>query len=96
MLDRSEFSRWREAADGARRSAELQSQAELVDAALRRLSRHYIPARYPDAHPAGAPGMYYGLEDAEQALRDLSAILSYVDGFWSRLSATLEGAPDGH
>lgn len=39
-----------------------------VAAALRRLSRHYIPARYPDAHPSGSPGSHYGGEDADQAL----------------------------
>lgn len=27
-----------------------------ASASLRRLSRHYVASRYPDAHPAGAPG----------------------------------------
>src|SRR5205823_12556783 len=29
---------------------------ESIGGALRRLGRHYIPARYPDAHAAGEPG----------------------------------------
>jgi HEPN domain-containing protein len=145
MLDRTEFARWREAADGARRSAELQATSQLfnwacflaeqgaqlgikgllhgigggawghdlvtlggtlgeamaepspgeVDAALRRLSRHYIPARYPDAHPAGSPGMHYGREDAEQAIHDLRTVLDHVDALWIALSAAAEGAEDG-
>src|SRR6266536_6433348 len=35
------------------RAREAMEVPERVAAALRRLSRHYIPARYPDAHPAG-------------------------------------------
>lgn len=57
-----------------------------VAAALRRLSRHYIPARYPDAHPSGSPGMHYGSEDAQQALTDLTVVLQLVDDLWARLS----------
>lgn len=34
-----------------------------VQAALRRLSRHYIPARYPDAHPSGTPSTHYGASE---------------------------------
>lgn len=56
-----------------------------VGAALQRLSRHYIPARYPDAHPSGAPGGHYGAEDVEQALSDVGAVLEHVDGLWGSL-----------
>ncbi len=135
MLDASEFTRWREAADVARRSVEVQTRAELhnwgcflaeqaahlavkgllhgvgaggwghdlvrlsdtivtatgnavpaeVAAAARRLSRHYIPARYPDAHPSGSPLAHYGPEDSAQALADLSLMLLFVDGVWRSL-----------
>ena len=145
MVDRSEFLRWREAADSARQSAELQAGAHLynwacflaeqsvqlavkgllhgvgagawghdlvvlgraladhagtaapeqVTAALRRLSRHYIPARYPDAHPSGAPGAHYGCEDADQALADLATVLQHVDGVWATLSGPAAGNEDG-
>ena len=145
MVDRSEFLRWREAADSARQSAELQAGARLynwacflaeqgaqlaikgllhgigagawghdlvvlgraltdhagaavpaeVTAALRRLARHYIPARYPDAHPSGAPGAYYGREDADQALADLATVLQHVDQVWSALFGPAAGDPNG-
>jgi HEPN domain-containing protein len=56
---------------------------EDVAAALRRLSRHYIPARYPDAHPAGPPGPHYGADDSQEALDDVAGLLEFVDGTWS-------------
>ncbi len=140
MLDAPEFERWRQAAQEARRGAEVQAAAGLpqwacflaeqgaqlavkgllhgvgkgawghdlvqhgaavaaieslpagIEAALRRLSRHYIPARYPDAHPAGPPGAHYGPEDAAQALSDLGAVLGLVDGAWERLSRASGGS----
>src|SRR5919204_25162 len=51
-----------------------------VIAAVHRLGRHYIPARYPDAHASGPPGEHYGQADAVQAFEDAEAILGYVDG----------------
>jgi HEPN domain-containing protein len=57
---------------------------EAADAA-RRLSRHYIPARYPDAHPSGPPGTHYGARDAEEALADARTILALVDRLWDEL-----------
>jgi len=53
--------------------------------ALRRLSRHYIPARYPDAHSAGSPSAHYGAADAEEALRDAASVLDFVDEAWEAL-----------
>jgi HEPN domain-containing protein len=54
--------------------------------ALRRLSRHYIPARYPDAHPSGTPGMHYAESDSSEALTDAQSVLSHVDAVWERMS----------
>jgi HEPN domain-containing protein len=71
--------------------------SESLSAGLQRLSRHYIPARYPDAHPAGSPGDHYGFGDVEQALADLEAIQSFVVSTWeelTRVSATDEEAGD--
>lgn len=48
--------------------------------ALRRLSRHYIPARYPDAHPVGPPGDHYGKADWVDARRDVGRLLELIDG----------------
>jgi HEPN domain-containing protein len=52
---------------------------------LRRLGRHYIPARYPDAHPSGPPGVHYGEADAAEAIADAEAILRFVDRAWGSL-----------
>jgi HEPN domain-containing protein len=57
-----------------------------VSDALRRLSRHYIPARYPDAHPSGPAGMHYAASDSTEALADADRVLSYVDAVWERVS----------
>ena len=53
----------------------------IVDA-MHRLTRHYIPSRYPDAHPGGEPGEHYGAHDAEQAITDAVAIFAFVDQTW--------------
>jgi HEPN domain-containing protein len=56
-----------------------------VHDALLRLSRHYMPARYPSAHAAGSPGDRYGTSDAAQALDDARAVLGLVDEAWDDL-----------
>jgi len=57
---------------------------ELTEAAAR-LSRHYIPARYPDAHASGAPIAHYTRADAEQAAHDAASILAAIDATWNEL-----------
>lgn len=49
---------------------------------LLRLSRHYIPARYPDAHAAGPAGDRYGPADSSEAMEDAEAALRFVDQRW--------------
>jgi HEPN domain-containing protein len=56
-----------------------------VSDAILRLSRHYMPARYPDAHAAGSPGDRYGASDASQALDDAGSVLGLVDEAWDDL-----------
>lgn len=68
----------------AARAAGLDVPPEVGDA-FRRLGRHYIPARYPDAHASGPAGSHYGEADAEEALRDAKAVLRFVDDRWSSL-----------
>lgn len=46
---------------------ELQINGDLEERA-RLLDQFYIPTRYPDAQPAGAPYEYFSREQAEQAL----------------------------
>lgn len=66
------------------RDAGIAPPAPLVDA-LRRLGRHYIAARYPDAHASGPPGPHYGESDATQAIADAEAVLAFVDATWKGL-----------
>ena len=42
---------------------------ELVEKA-KELDRHYIPTKYPNLHPEGAPMDYYTRADAERAVWD--------------------------
>ncbi|MDQ3679185.1 MAG: HEPN domain-containing protein [Actinomycetota bacterium] len=62
-----------------------------VAAALQRLSRHYIPARYPDAHPSGSPGAHYGPTDSAQALADAVLVAAEVGSAWEELVAEASG-----
>jgi len=54
----------------------LQPPDDVVQAG-RRLDRHYIPARYPNAFPAGAPCERYTATDAEEAVRDAERIVAF-------------------
>jgi len=58
-----------------------------LDVRVRRLGRHYIPARYPDAHAGGPPGVHYGLQEAEEAIAYATTVLAAVDRLWSDLGA---------
>jgi HEPN domain-containing protein len=53
-----------------------------------RLSRHYIPSRYPDAHPSGPPGDHYGESDSATAMDDALSIVAAVRREWEALSAS--------
>lgn len=46
---------------------ELNINGELEEAA-QRLDQYYIPTRYPDAQPAGAPFRFFTAKQAEEAL----------------------------
>lgn len=63
---------------------------EMIDR-MHRLSRHYIPARYPDAHPGGQPGEHYGAHDAEEAIVDAESIIGFVDGVWVEVHGDQRG-----
>lgn len=50
---------------------------ELVDKA-RVLDNFYIPARYPNSHPEGAPFEHYGPLQSEEAVRYAREIIAFV------------------
>lgn len=54
------------------------ADAHLIDAACE-LDRHYIPPRYPNAHPEGAPYEYYTCQAAEQAIGYTRDILAFCE-----------------
>jgi HEPN domain-containing protein len=56
-----------------------------VQDALARLARHYIPARYPDAHPAGSASSRYRPADSAEAIADAEKALAFVDASWRSL-----------
>ena len=75
--------------DLVRLGEDLADVAEVPDGvadALRRLSRHYIPGRHPDAHPSGPAGTHYASSDSAEALADAGRVLGHVDAVWERLS----------
>jgi HEPN domain-containing protein len=94
-LDDEEFARWRRDADRALESARVQSregvhnwacfaaeQASQLALRLRRLGRHYIPARYPDTHASGGASEHYEEEESTEAVADAEAVLAFVDSAW--------------
>ncbi|HDI46200.1 MAG TPA: HEPN domain-containing protein [Candidatus Methanomethylia archaeon] len=59
--------------------AEIELPPSLVDKA-KELDRHYIPSRYPNFHPEGAPLDYYTREDAERAVKYAEEIIEFCRG----------------
>ena len=57
----------------------LRSGEQLLDAA-KALDKHYIPARYPNSHPEGAPYEYYTRAEAECALANAAQIIDFCEG----------------
>ncbi|MBI4339483.1 MAG: HEPN domain-containing protein [Chloroflexi bacterium] len=49
----------------------------LMDKALV-LDSHYVPTRYPDAHPEGAPFERYGSLQSQEAVRYASEVIEFV------------------
>jgi len=49
------------------------------------LSRHYIPARYPDAHPAGTADEHYNATSSRLAFDYVEVVLGAVDDAWRAL-----------
>lgn len=56
---------------------EVEVPGGLVDEA-RVLDNFYIPARYPNSHPEGAPFEHFGPIQSEEALRHARAIVAFV------------------
>lgn len=62
---------------------ELQINGELEAVALR-LDQYYIPTRYPDAQPAGAPFRYFSAAQSQEAL-------SFAERFVAAVESEMKG-----
>ena len=51
---------------------------EMIDMA-RELDRAYIPTRYPNAHPEGAPFEYYSENDARRLINCAKTIIEFCE-----------------
>ena len=56
----------------------LQADDALLKAG-KELDKHYIPSRYPNAFPQGAPCDYYTAEEAQRAITHTQHILSFCE-----------------
>ncbi|MCS6953890.1 MAG: HEPN domain-containing protein [Bryobacterales bacterium] len=63
--------------------------AEELRRAARDLDRHYVPSRYPNAYPRGAPYEFYTRDDAEKAVAAADQILRFCADY-------LAGPPCGY
>jgi len=50
----------------------------LILTSCKKLDLHYIPSRYPNAHPTGSPFEYHDENIAEDALENATKILDFV------------------
>ncbi len=57
----------------------LNVPSDLIDKG-RVLDNFYIPTRYPNGHPAGAPYEHYGVLQSEQAIAYAREIIEFVRG----------------
>lgn len=71
-----------------------QPDDRLLDAA-KELDKHYIPPRYPNAHPGGAPYEYYTKGEAERAISNADQILRFCAGLLAEPSGGPEAASEG-
>jgi HEPN domain-containing protein len=56
--------------------SELKPAEELVERA-KELDKHYIPSRYPNSHPEGAPLDYYTEPEARRAVEGAEEIIGF-------------------
>ena len=75
LLTRNERSRSSSVVELLRGFGEL--PGEVLDAG-KALDKHYMLARYPNCHPAGAPADLYMSSEAQRAISDAERIIAYV------------------
>jgi HEPN domain-containing protein len=71
-----------------------QAGEALVDAG-KELDKHYIPPRYPNSHPQGAPYDYYTRGEAERAIAHTTKILAFCERLLAEPGAGADVPPAG-
>ena len=69
----------------ARRCCDLE-----LEGGISRLSKFYIPTRYPDAFPGGSPYEFYTREEAEESLRLAEKVYLEVEECVKRIKGAAE------
>lgn len=57
---------------------------ETLMARAKALDKHYVPTRYPNGFPSGAPMDFYTVEDADRAIEDATAIIRHCEDLLAR------------
>jgi len=68
-----------------RAAASVDADWSTITDAAEELSRHYIPARYPDAHPSGTPFDHYNATSSRLAFGYAATVVDAVDSVWATL-----------
>ena len=58
---------------------------EKISEAALKLSRYYIPTRYPDVWSEGVPEEYYSASDSEEAVELAERMMEWVEETWRGL-----------
>lgn len=69
-------------------------ERSLIDAG-KELDKHYIPPRYPNSYPEGAPYDYYTKAEAERAIAHTEQILEFCKGFLAEPQASEDPSGTG-
>lgn len=68
----------------AQELAKLDSKAESIVGQAKMLDRFYIPTRYPNGLPGGAPFQTFGENDLQDAISSVEEIFVFCRGFLMR------------
>jgi len=71
----------------------LQADEQVIDAA-KELDKHYILARYPNAHPQGAPYESYTRGEGERAIANAEKIIRFCAGILAGPGGDAEANPE--
>jgi len=68
-----------------------QAGEKLLEAG-KELDKHYIPPRYPNSYPQGAPYEYYTRDEADRAIRLAECIVTFCEGLLAGHSPSSDAA----